>query len=266
MPLGSELAKGNTNLKGKLFYRFLGINHMGGRVRKLYVSKMMKNIKNHGVILDAGSGSGCFSFYFSRILTHSHVVAIEIKDDQISNCQKIQTRLNRSNLEFIQGDLRKYAPLEKFDLIYSIDVLEHIDEDEKVLKNFYRALKPNGILILHLPRKQQLHKLHFKRFRNRVNEGHVRDGYTKEEVITKLRESDFVIKEFKNTCGKFASLSRELQLLVDETKYLRSLLRLFSFPFLITLAYLDTLLTLNDKTDHQGFLIRAVKTKMKEDV
>jgi len=261
MPFGSELSKGSTSLKGKLGYKVLGVTHMGARVRKFYMSKMIKNINSHDVILDAGSGSGCYSFYFSRKFPHSHIVGIDIDGNQISKCQKIKARLNRSNLEFIQGDLRKYAPLEKFDLIYSLDVIEHIDDDRRVLINLNRALKPNGVLILHLPRKRELHKLHFKRFKNRANQGHVRDGYLKEEVITKLKESHFVIKEFKNTCGKFASLSTELQLLVNETKHLHSLLRIISFPFLITLAYLDTLLILNNEKDHQGFLVIAVRTK-----
>ncbi|MFH1776632.1 MAG: class I SAM-dependent methyltransferase [Candidatus Omnitrophota bacterium] len=263
MAFGRELAEGNTNLKGKIFYRLFGVNHMGARIRKFYLTKAVEKVENRNAIFDAGCGSGCYSFYFSHKFPTSHIVCVDMDGEKIANCQKIQNKLKRNNLEFIQGDLKKFTPQGQFNLIYSVDVLEHIDDDEKVLQNFNRALRPEGILLLHLPRKQQLHKLHFKRFKNRINDGHVRTGYLKEEVITKLSRAGFVIKEFKNTCGKFAALSTELQLLINETGWMRSVLRVLSFPFLITLAYLDTLLTLNDNKDHQGFLIKAVKIETK---
>jgi SAM-dependent methyltransferase len=52
----------------------------------------------------------------------------------------------------IHGDLRTaQLPDAHFDVIYSAFVLEHIQDAEKVLANFARWLKPNGLLILLIP-------------------------------------------------------------------------------------------------------------------
>lgn len=45
----------------------------------------------------------------------------------------------------------KMDQIECYDVIGSFDVLEHIQEDEKVLENFYTALKPDGYLVLTVP-------------------------------------------------------------------------------------------------------------------
>lgn len=54
--------------------------------------------------------------------------------------------------EIIIGDLR-YIKLEKnkYDIIWSSFVLEHVDGAEQVLNNFVRWLKPGGFLLLRFP-------------------------------------------------------------------------------------------------------------------
>ena len=52
---------------------------------------------------------------------------------------------------FIQMDARRVPFVEEFDAIGAFDVLEHIEEDEKVLAQLYRAIKPGGVLLLTVP-------------------------------------------------------------------------------------------------------------------
>jgi len=40
---------------------------------------------------------------------------------------------------------------ESFDVIVSFETIEHVDNDEKLLSEFHRLLKPNGILIISTP-------------------------------------------------------------------------------------------------------------------
>lgn len=44
--------------------------------------------------------------------------------------------------KFIQMDARNIPFVEEFDAIGAFDVLEHIEEDEAVLSQLHRALKP----------------------------------------------------------------------------------------------------------------------------
>lgn len=52
---------------------------------------------------------------------------------------------------FMQMDARRVPFVEEFDAIGAFDVLEHIEEDEIVLAQLYRAIKPGGVLLLTVP-------------------------------------------------------------------------------------------------------------------
>lgn len=59
------------------------------------------------------------------------------------------TRISQSNL--MQMDARQIPFMEEFDAIGAFDVLEHIEQDEMVLKQIYDALKPDGVVLLTVP-------------------------------------------------------------------------------------------------------------------
>jgi len=52
---------------------------------------------------------------------------------------------------FMQMDARYIPFVDEFDAIGAFDVLEHIEEDEQVLRQMYAALKPGGIMMLTVP-------------------------------------------------------------------------------------------------------------------
>jgi SAM-dependent methyltransferase len=58
--------------------------------------------------------------------------------------------------EFMQMDARDIPFVNEFDAIGAFDVLEHICEDEAVLEQIYRALKPYGVLLLTIPQHRWL--------------------------------------------------------------------------------------------------------------
>ncbi len=50
----------------------------------------------------------------------------------------------KNNINFIEGDISKIDLVDKFDLIYSTSVLEHISDVKSSLKNMYNLLNPGG--------------------------------------------------------------------------------------------------------------------------
>ena len=74
------------------------------------------------------------------------------------------------SVRLMQMDARKIPFAEEFDVIGAFDVLEHIKEDEKVLKQIFQALKPRGSLILTVPQHSWLwspvddHACHVRRY------------------------------------------------------------------------------------------------------
>ncbi|TLM63133.1 MAG: class I SAM-dependent methyltransferase [Deltaproteobacteria bacterium] len=78
-----------------------------------------------------------------------------------------------------QMDARRLPFAGEFDVIGAFDVLEHIDEDDRVLAAFHRALRPGGGVILTVPQHRWLWS------RNDENACHVR-RYERAELSRKL--------------------------------------------------------------------------------
>lgn len=90
-------------------------------------------------ILDFGSGAGVTANHFADRNT---VVAIEPSEEMLRD------RWNDYAYKQIQGDvtsLTAYAD-NTFDVIFCHNVLEYIDDKERIVNELHRVLKPNGIL------------------------------------------------------------------------------------------------------------------------
>jgi len=91
-------------------------------------------------VLDAGCG---YRSYVS-LPENAYVVGIDISEEEL--------RKNGISNEKIVGDIQSYEfPCSEFDMIVCWWVLEHLLQPEKVLRNFLRFTKEDGIIILAVP-------------------------------------------------------------------------------------------------------------------
>lgn len=73
--------------------------------------------------------------------------------------------------EFVQMDARAIPFEEEFDVVGAFDVIEHIEEDERVLAQAHAALKPGGCVVLTVPQHPWLwsasdaYACHVRRYR-----------------------------------------------------------------------------------------------------
>lgn len=82
-----------------------------------------------------------------------------------------QTINRRSNVnEMIFGDMtRCELPSNSYDIAVSVEVLEHVEEDDLFVEQVFRVLKPGGVFIMTTPNgdwvenKNPDHKRHYKR-------------------------------------------------------------------------------------------------------
>ncbi len=58
--------------------------------------------------------------------------------------------------EFMQMDARRIPFNNEFDVIGAFDMIEHVDEDEQVLSQMYKALRPGGGIIITVPQHEWL--------------------------------------------------------------------------------------------------------------
>jgi 2-polyprenyl-6-hydroxyphenyl methylase/3-demethylubiquinone-9 3-methyltransferase len=101
------------------------------------------NWKNKRV-LDVGCGTGFFAFHAAK--KGAKVLGIDYAEEGINIAKK---KYRHKNLKFEKLDVKEIK--EKFDIIVSIGVLEHMDEPFKILKLLKSRLNPKGKIIITTP-------------------------------------------------------------------------------------------------------------------
>jgi SAM-dependent methyltransferase len=145
-------------------------------------------------VLDAGSGNGYFSWLAYR--SGGRVVAISFEEAQVEKAKEFllgykkadpgRLQIKRRNLYDLSSETRT------FDEIICFEVLEHLSRDRDVLKEFYRILRPGGVLHLCCPNR--LHARHRSEVLDtKESGGHVRAGYSEDDYWTLLTPIGFRI-------------------------------------------------------------------------
>lgn len=218
----------------------------------------------HPSILDAGSGFGQYSFFLSRMLPDAQIDAVDVKEEQIEDCTRFFNRTGRSNVHFAIADLTTYVRNDRYDLILSVDVMEHILEDELVFSNFFQSLKPGGMLLISTPSDQGGSDVHDHGHEESFIDEHVRDGYNIMEIREKLKRAGFDRTEAHFTYGWPGRMGWRLSMkypikLLNTSKLFFILLPfyyLLTFPVALVCNWLD--LRGNHATG-TGLIVRAWK-------
>jgi SAM-dependent methyltransferase len=142
-------------------------------------------------LLDAGSGFGQYTYFMSKLNSLWFIDAVDVKEEQIADCNRFFTGINRKNVLFEVADLTRFSRPDRFDLILSVDVMEHIEEDELVFRNFYDSLTQNGMLLVSTPSDQGGSDVQDHEDGESFIDEHVRDGYNIDEIQMKLRNAGF---------------------------------------------------------------------------
>ena len=158
-------------------------------------------------VLDAGSGFGQYTWRMSSWHRNWKIKGVDINSEEITECNNFFAKTGRSGqVNFETGDLVSLNDKESYNFIITVDVMEHILEDEKVFSNFYKALKENGLLTISTPSDQGGSDVHHEEDSSFIDE-HVRDGYGKEEITSKLQNAGFSKVNVRYTYGKAGSIS-----------------------------------------------------------
>lgn len=204
-------------------------------------------------ILDAGAGFGQYTYYLSTLNPNWRITAVDIKPEQIRDCNTFFQRIDKKNVRFEEADLTQFKREDSYDLILSVDVMEHILDDVSVFKNFYTSLKPNGVLLVSTPSDQGGSDAHDDDHEHEPDEHgfideHVRDGYGVKEIEEKLRAAGFSGVEARYTYGAPGKLSWKLSMkypiqLLGISKLFFIVLPLYYaliYPVAFTLNWIDT--------------------------
>ncbi len=107
---------------------------------------VLKNLpKGLGRVLDFGCGMGSFTNELvSRV---ANVYACDVDRDVINGNKR---RKDKIIYQLIKINSKASYPDNFFDCVTLMGVLEHVPNENQVLKEIYRILKPNGILFIYV--------------------------------------------------------------------------------------------------------------------
>jgi SAM-dependent methyltransferase len=141
-------------------------------------------------ILDVGSGDGYYDWRISR--SGAHVTGIDLHEKRLAFARK---HYQGERTEFLAMDAEQADfPPASFDKAMSLCVIEHLGDDEKVLRNISRAMRPGGLLVFSADSLSNPGIRAEERDRHRKRYA-VRTFYTPEIVRDKLSRAGFDIEE-----------------------------------------------------------------------
>jgi len=244
----------------KIFYRLLDILFL----RAWYIRHELKQLhNNHNYsILDAGSGFGQYTYRMKHMFPSSQILAIDLKEEQMEDCRQFFNKAGlKKGVSFKKADLTKFIKNDSFDLVLSVDVMEHITEDEKVFSNFYKSLKKNGTLIISTPSDQGGSDTdHGENF---ISE-HVRDGYSIYDIKEKLNTAGFTNISAQYSYGKPGNISWLLSIKYPIIMLGKSKLFFIFMPFYYLLIILFCLILnfidlKSNLSRGTGLIVKAIK-------
>ncbi len=145
------------------------------------IYKILKHEKAKRV-LDVGCGLGKVTVHLAK--RGLDVSGIDVSDHLIK-LAKEKADKNNIKVPFEVVELDKYQVEEKFDAVLIVGVIEHIEDDAKMMGDAKRLLKPGGkIVITDIPPFPWMYHPRDKRV------GHLR-RYTKEMIRNKLKSQGY---------------------------------------------------------------------------
>ncbi len=223
----------------RLYIRLFGVPIQGLRIRARYLLPVLARFRGAGFerVADAGSGRGLFTLHLARLFPDAEVVGMDISQDQVDRNNAVARSLGYENCRFMIQDVTRLDAAANYDFILSTDNLEHLEEDRAQCGIFFRALKPGGRILFHVPHLTR-NLFGFKRENFMGIEGHVRPGYTIPGLSAMLRETGFEIEEALHSYTSIETLMNDVSYLITGGHEKRKALYALAFPFLMLFSQL----------------------------
>ncbi|MCH8524089.1 MAG: class I SAM-dependent methyltransferase [Balneolales bacterium] len=152
-------------------------------------------------ILDAGSGFGQYDRFMLHAFPGARIHAVDVKEDYLSDCEYFFKKdIEEGFIRFRKMDLLEPKFKKSYHMILCVDVLEHIEEDVKVMRNLQKAMKKGGYFLMHSP--SHLAEDDADGDESFVGE-HARAGYSKEELEDKMRAAGLEPVRLRYTYGRY---------------------------------------------------------------
>ncbi len=228
-------------------------------LRQNYIKRALRKYFKRDAELrfyDAGAGFCQYSYHVLKRFPNARVFATDLKKDYLQKFAGFARAYFGDRFHYQEADLQVFVPKLHYDLVLAIDILEHIEDDRAVLKNFHTCMNPGAFLVISTP--SDLDEA------AKFTAEHVRPGYNKEELENKLTEAGFTLRESSYSYGKYGALAWRLLMkyplqMLSGSKLALLLLPLY-YLFVYPLAFVLNRMDLNsNNSSGTGLFVVAEK-------
>ncbi|MEO0895870.1 MAG: class I SAM-dependent methyltransferase [Bacteroidota bacterium] len=199
----------------KIVKRIFGYTHIGNFARSLVFKRIINEIPLEGAkeVLDLGCGYGDYAFMMAESFPYLSITALELQANKVNLINEVSSKQNLPNLKGYLGKIETLPNRSHYDLIYSVDVFEHILEHEMPFEAAFKRLKPGGHLLVKMPSKKQhiiAPESWFGDHKIWLDEEHIGQVYELEDLKNRFIKEGFEIEFASYTDGWWSRLGWEL--------------------------------------------------------
>jgi len=203
-----------------LYSRVVGFTKVPSYGRFLWFRHALRRVAiDPERILDAGCGCGEYSLFMAETFPRALVRGIDLDETRVRKCRYASSQAGIPNTSFAVEDLTRISDRETWDLIYSVDVIEHIADNRSVFVSFFAALRPGGYLYVRIPAEEQhrlLPKAWLRSHEEWATHEHVGQHFDLSSLTACLTQCGFRIVYSARTNGFFGKLAFEVGHVLDE--------------------------------------------------
>lgn len=130
------------------YYALATEDHFWVRWRFNAIKRAMMTIDMHSVrdVLDVGCGHGVFISQFSGVYPHIAIAGCDLNPAALDMAHSAGIAVFSYDITSEQQELHR-----RYDLIFLLDVLEHIDDDTQFLRSLAKHVRPGGNIVISVP-------------------------------------------------------------------------------------------------------------------
>lgn len=164
---------------------------LGTRLRWIALKHILfSETKQDSVLLDVGGYDGTISQNLKKVHPYLKVIVVDKNTSGLHLAKE-------GGLNAIRTSVLK-LPLDKdsYDIVLCLDLIEHVQEDEKLIKEISYVLKKEGKIILTTPTQSGVNFPFLpKKYTNLINKnwGHLRKGYSIDNLKEMFQKYNLMI-------------------------------------------------------------------------
>ena len=199
---------------GKLFSHVFGYTNIGNYARFSIFKNLVKSLPVHQFkrVMDLGCGYGEYAIGLAKSYPNLKVHALDIDEKRIDTVEYAVRKAQLTNITTHTSKIQNNQE-GNFDLIYSVDVFEHILPEEMPFNSCFGRLRPGGYLLVKIPNIEQktiFPSRLFEEHQTWLDDEHVGQVYDLQGLENRFLDAGFEIQHASYSDGYLSRLAWEI--------------------------------------------------------